>query len=126
MLTPGQAESISEELLAGERREQGSRPRVRLDTWIDGIEGLERVAPNRRAAIVRAARRNVNNRWTTALVYGGPIAIYAGVMGLWGDAIPDLAGIALPLALFAPAIAVHMRLVRREIEALVERESTGR
>jgi hypothetical protein len=123
LLSPGQAESISEGLLAGER-EARAKKAVRVHPLHDA-QCLARIAPARRAAIVTAARHNVNNRWTTALVLAVPMALYGAAMWIWADAVPDLAGMALPIFLFGPAIAVHARLVRREIGLLVERDSPG-
>jgi hypothetical protein len=123
LLSPGQAESIAESLLAGEREERAKKA-ARVHPLHD-VECLGRIAPVRRAAIVAAARNNVNNRWTTALVIGVPMAIYGAVMWIWADVIPDLVGIALPVVLFGPAVAVHVMLVRREVEALAQREPAG-
>jgi hypothetical protein len=126
LLDPTQAESIAEGLLEGERHERAKAKRSARVNPLHDMECLARIAPGRRAALVSAARRNVNSRWTTALVIGVPMALYGGAMWAWADAIPDHVGIALAIVLFAPALAVHVRLVRREIEALVEHEPDRR
>ena len=124
LLTPGQAESISEALLA-----DGLRARARKAARANPLHNarcLAGLAPARRAAIIAAARRNVNNRWTTALVIGVPVALYAAAMWLWDSTIPDSASFALLGLLFAPAIAIHAAMVRREIEALVQQKAARR
>ena len=121
LLSPGQAEQISEAMLAGER---GARPEKARRTYsLHHAPCLAQVAPARRRAIVAAARRNVNNRWTTALVIAVPIAVYGVAVWIGKGLVPDVVEAALPIVLFAPAIAVHAVLVRREVEALVARES---
>src|SRR5579862_3181692 len=87
LLSPGQAESISEGLLAGEREARAKKaPRVHP---LYDVECLVRVAPARRAAIITAARHNVNNHWTTAAVIALPMALYGAAMWVWADALAD-------------------------------------
>ena len=123
LLSAGQAERISEGLLAGERQAQSKKPGWKRP--FHDTPCLAQVEPTRRRAIVAAARRNVNNRATTALVLAVPIALYGTVMWIGEGVIPGAIRTALPIVLFVPAIAVHVMLVRREIEALVARELEG-
>ena len=125
LLSPRQADAISDELLAGERQARASTRRAARPQPFPGVPDLADVAPARRAEIVAAARRNVNSRWSTGLVILVPIALYGAALWIWGGTIGGPADIALPLVVFLPAFAVHARLVRREIRALMRSESTG-
>ena len=122
LLSVGQAEAISEDLLADERKARRKRQRRRIEPPQYGAKCLHRLAPARRRAIVAAACRNVNSRWVTGLVIGVPLALYGVAMWLGESAMPEYFGIYMLLVLFLPAIVVHMGLVRREIARLAASE----
>jgi hypothetical protein len=125
LLSAGQAEAISEDLLAGERKARAKQRRRRDEPPQYGATCLKRFARARRRAIVRAAVRNVNSRWATGLVVGVPLALYGVAMWFGESAMPEYFGIYMLLVLFLPAIVIHIGLVRREIERLVASESAA-
>jgi hypothetical protein len=125
LLSAGQAEAISEELLADERRARAKWRQRRVEPPQYGAKCLHRLAPARRRAIVAAACRNVNSRWVTGLVIGVPLALYGVAMWLGDGVMPEYFGIYMLMLLFLPAIVIHIGLVRREIERLVAGESVA-
>jgi hypothetical protein len=125
LLSAGQAEAISDELLAGERKARAKWRQRRVEPPQYGAKCLHRFAPARRRAIVAAAIRNVNSRWVTGLVIGIPLALYGVAMWFGEAAMPEYFGIYMLMVLFLPAIVIHIGLVRREIERLVAVESAA-
>jgi len=126
LMSAGQAEAISEHLLADERKARAARMRRRrAEPPQYGAKCLQQFAPARRRAIVATAIRNVNSRWVTGLVVGIPLALYGVAMWFGESAMPEYFGIYMLMVLFLPAIAIHIGLVRREIERLVAGESAA-
>ena len=126
LLSAGQAEQISEAMLAEQRKAHAKARVPRRWHWDYGVKSLARVEPpHRRAAIVRQALRNVSNSWTKALVTLVPIALVVAFIVLadfagWHSRGP--LGILIGTVVGLPFLAIHTRLMRREIEALVARE----
>ncbi len=129
LLSPGQAEQISEAMLEEQRKAQ-PRPRSPLLWhWDYGVKNLALVQPpSRRHAIVRKALRNVNNGWRKAVLTFVAIAVAVGIVEstvLAGWHVKWPLGIVVGVIVGLPGFVIHTRLMRREIEALVARELEG-
>ncbi len=123
LMTPEQAERISEALIAEKRKPAGRlRAAFMQPPWLYDVKGLTQVEPPaRRAAIVREAMRSVNNSWK-ALLAAGPLLVYAAIAAFGKEPKGVAPNFALGVGLALPVAALHARFVRRKIAELVARE----